>query len=197
MGNESVVEIRSLDALHSNEIREIVTVVPNWILRWGISMVFCLLMLMVMGTAFVDYPDTVNADLKIRMFSQQRPVEIPRTGEKSLSIVSLRNSYFGEIYIPQEKLAKVRVGQNILVELKGYPSQQFGFLRGKIASLSDIPQKDSMYIGKVSLGTLQGAKAGKQVPIRDGMVAKAKIIIEQTSLLKRLIKSLTRAFGNA
>lgn len=66
--------------LHNNELNEIITAVPRWILRWGISLVFSLLIIVVMGAAMIDYPEVVKANLKIKAIFPAHKVMIAKGG---------------------------------------------------------------------------------------------------------------------
>lgn len=50
---------------HSDDIQDIITVVPSWILRWGFTLFFGILVLIFGLSAFIRYPDVVKASLKI------------------------------------------------------------------------------------------------------------------------------------
>jgi len=51
--------------LRSEEITEILGVPPKWILRWGISMIFIVIAVVFIGSAFFKYPDIVSASTVI------------------------------------------------------------------------------------------------------------------------------------
>ena len=54
-------KLEDLD-LRSEEVQEILTRVPNWMIRWG-SVLFLLLIIMVLGVSwFVKYPDIITAE---------------------------------------------------------------------------------------------------------------------------------------
>lgn len=51
---------------HSDEVNEIITRVPSWILRWGLT-VFLVVLIGVVGfSALIDYPDIIKTTLKIK-----------------------------------------------------------------------------------------------------------------------------------
>lgn len=51
---------------HTEDIQEIITKVPIWILRWGITIIFGILLIIVVISSFVRYPDTIKTGLEIR-----------------------------------------------------------------------------------------------------------------------------------
>lgn len=62
------------DARHSDDMQDIITTVPGWLLRWGISLFFGILVLIVALAALIRYPDIVNAQLKIDSPNSPKPV---------------------------------------------------------------------------------------------------------------------------
>lgn len=59
---------------HSDDIQDIITTVPSWILRWGITLFFGILVLIISLSALIRYPDIVNATLKIDSPNSPKPV---------------------------------------------------------------------------------------------------------------------------
>lgn len=66
---------------HTDDMQDIITAVPSWILRWGITLFFCLLLLMIGLSAFIRYPDVVNATLKIDSPNSPKPVVAKVSGK--------------------------------------------------------------------------------------------------------------------
>jgi len=46
--------------LRSEEVQEILTRIPNWLTRWGISVIFGIIILFFVMTWFIKYPDTIK-----------------------------------------------------------------------------------------------------------------------------------------
>lgn len=49
--------------IHSDEIQEILAVMPNWIMRWGIAFILFILILMLFFSAFIQYPDKLEGSM--------------------------------------------------------------------------------------------------------------------------------------
>ena len=52
-------------AVHTEDMQEIITKVPSWILRWGIMLFFGILLIIVGISVLVRYPDTIKGNMKI------------------------------------------------------------------------------------------------------------------------------------
>lgn len=100
--------------------------------------------------------------------------------------------YYGELRVPQQNAGKVRVGQRVLIKFAGYPFQEFGAIRGRIATLADIPVKDSVFLAKVVLPEGLKTTYGKQLAYKNGMIASADIITEDNRLLEKLFYQLRK-----
>lgn len=104
-------------------------------------------------------------------------------------------SFFGEMSIPQYNMGKVEQGQKVLIKLKSYPYEEYGTIWGKIESISDVPLQDSVFVSKVSFSADDFPKRSKQIKLKNGMLAGAEIITENTSLLGRLFRSINKLLG--
>jgi len=68
------LNVNHLPARHSDDVQDIITAVPSWLLRWGISLFFGILVLIAGLAAVIRYPDIVNAQLKIDSPNSPKPV---------------------------------------------------------------------------------------------------------------------------
>ena len=59
---------------HSDDVQDIITSTPSWLLRWGISVFFGVLVLIIGIAALIRYPDVVKTQLKIDSSSLPIPV---------------------------------------------------------------------------------------------------------------------------
>lgn len=56
-----MAEKNKIDELRSTEVQEILTFIPSWIIRWGISVFFITLLMILFASWFIRYPEVVNA----------------------------------------------------------------------------------------------------------------------------------------
>ncbi|MEB0260875.1 MULTISPECIES: HlyD family efflux transporter periplasmic adaptor subunit [unclassified Mucilaginibacter] len=75
-------------ARHSDDMQDIITVVPAWILRWGITLFFCILVLLLSLSAFIKYPDIVKTKLKISSPNIAKPIIPKVTGKLDKLLVT-------------------------------------------------------------------------------------------------------------
>ena len=51
--------------LRSEEVQELLTRVPHWLIRWGSVVVLTILVMLLLISWIVKYPDIVNSDIVI------------------------------------------------------------------------------------------------------------------------------------
>jgi multidrug efflux pump subunit AcrA (membrane-fusion protein) len=100
--------------------------------------------------------------------------------------------FFGEIQIPQYNMGKIKKGASILVKMRSYPYEQYGMIRGELTYISDVAYRDSVFIAKVSFEHFENKDKDHKIILKSGMLADAEIITEESSLLKRFFRNLTK-----
>lgn len=74
-------------ARHTEEIQDIITAPPGWLLRWGISLFFSVLVLIAGLSAIIKYPDIVKTQLQIRSIDGPKSIVGKVTGKLSKLLV--------------------------------------------------------------------------------------------------------------
>lgn len=133
---------------HSEEVNEIITAVPSWVLRRGITVVFLVILSIILLAAFIRYPDVISTSLKINSLNAPKPVYAKRAGKLT------------ELLLPEKK--RVELGTPIaFLESTGSHrdvlklSAQLKSLREMV--LSAKPLSLSLLSPNSNLGELQAA----------------------------------------
>ena len=100
-----------------------------------------------------------------------------------------QNTVVGQMRVPVENSGKIKVGQSVDIYLSNYPEKEFGKLRGKVISISQIPKK-SRYNVVVSLNEEMISSYGIKIPFQHNMQGHAEIITQDMSLLDRIFDSI-------
>ncbi|MEN5085952.1 HlyD family efflux transporter periplasmic adaptor subunit [Sphingobacterium faecium] len=116
--------------------------------------------------------------------------QLIKMGEELFYVNANKEDYYGEIMIPQSKSSKVKVGQEVLIKVQSYPYQEYGYLRGRIDYISDIPIRDSVFFSKVILNRNEKDSV---IKLKPGILADADIITEDQSIIKRIWLNLTKS----
>ncbi len=59
------------DEIRSDEVQEILSNIPHWLIRWGITVVFSLVILLLFLSWFIKYPDTISGKV---ILTTEKPV---------------------------------------------------------------------------------------------------------------------------
>lgn len=116
--------------------------------------------------------------------------QLIKMGEELFYVNANKEDYYGEILIPQSKSSKVKIGQDVLIKVQSYPYQEYGYLRGKVYYISDIPIRDSVFFSKV---TLSRSQKDSVIKLKPGILADADIITEDMSIIERIWLNLTKS----
>ena len=76
---------------HTDDMQDIITPVPSWILRWGITLFFGILILIVSLSALIKYPDIVKTKLKIESPNSPKPV-VSKVSGKLIKLLVKENA---------------------------------------------------------------------------------------------------------
>lgn len=100
------------------------------------------------------------------------------------------SSYYAEIKAGQAGIGKVAVDQKVLLYYDGYPSEEFGYLTGKLSYISNIPGRTDSFLLRVVLPDGLITNRGKQIYFRNNLHAKAEIITNNRRLTERFTGKL-------
>lgn len=97
MEKKKEVEVRS------EEVQEVLSHIPSWMVRWGITLIFVLILLVISLSWFIKYPDLIQG--QVVLTSEQPPSRL----------VSQTNGYIEKLFIEND--TKVNKGK-IVAEIK-------------------------------------------------------------------------------
>ncbi len=82
---EPAQEGREIPVLRSEEVHEILTQVPNWMIRWGTTLVFGIIAAIITMSYFIKYPDVVAG--RIILTSSNPPVSVVSQANGPISLL--------------------------------------------------------------------------------------------------------------
>lgn len=122
---------------------------------------------------------------KISFITPLQEGQTIKSGQELFYVLPPHSGNEGQMYVGQYNFGKVKSGQEVIVKFASYPYQEFGTVRGRIASISDIP-KDTSYLVKVTFPKGLLTSSHKTLPFRNGMTATGEIVTEDLKLIERL-----------
>ncbi len=86
-------------------------------------------------------------------------------------------------------LGKVEVGQKVQIKLAGFPSTQYGYLHGKIYSISLVPGENG-YLAEIELLHGMTSTYSETLKFVQQMNGTADIIMDDTRLIRKLLRPI-------
>lgn len=123
-----------------------------------------------------------------------KPNQHVNTGDKVFSIVSAApGGLIGRVKIPVEGSGKVKTGQRVNIKVNGFPYMEYGFLAGKVMSVSLLANGD-VYSAVVSLPDGLKTSYHKKLPFNGELTGSAEIITDELSLAQRILNPIRYVF---
>jgi len=113
-----------------------------------------------------------------------------KADEPIFYVHTAKNDFFGEMLIPQVYSSMVKLHQPVLIKVRSFPYQEYGYLHGKIDYISEIPLRDSIFLTKVSLVR---SDQDSLIKLKPGIIADAEIITENRSIFNRIWYNITKS----
>lgn len=135
MPSEKEIELRS------EEVQEILTRVPHWLIRWGNVVILTILVLMFWVSWFVQYPDVISTKISITTNIPPEKLVAKTTGKIEAILVNDR-----EIITQKTPLAVIENAANYknvfllksIVDTIDIDKSKFPFYKIKLAQLGEI-----------------------------------------------------------
>ena len=149
--------------LRSEKVRHIIGEIPSGIVRYGITIITIVLLVLLVGAYFIPYPETISA--RIEMTNRQQ----------------------GTVDIPYKYVNTVKKGKNVSIELEGYNTEMYGAANGMITATMHTPRQTAA--GNVF--TAQVKVTDCKYKIIGGMTGTASILVSNESVLQRILQRIT------
>jgi multidrug resistance efflux pump len=110
-------------------------------------------------------------------------------GDEVMVVLPKAEELFGYMAVKQQGFGKVKVGQQVNIRFSGFPHEEFGMARGRVAAISSIP-RDGAYMVRVTLPQGLLTNYGKTLPFSQEMQGEGRIITEDLRLIQRIFYHL-------
>lgn len=113
------------------------------------------------------------------------------SGDKVFSIVAKEaGNIIGKIKLPASGSGKVIPGQRVNISVTGYPYMEFGFLTGKVVSVSLLVDDESTYTVTVSLPQDLHTSYNRILDFKGELSGTAEVMTDERSITGRLFDPL-------
>ena len=151
--------------LRSEKVRHIIGEIPSGIVRYGITIITIVILVLLVGAYFIPYPEIISA--KIEMTDKHQ----------------------GTVDIPYKYVNTVKKGKNVSIELEGYNTEMYGAANGMITATMHTPRQTAA--GNVF--TAQVKVTDCKYKIISGMTGTASILVSNESVLQRIGRQITNS----
>ena len=149
--------------LRSEKVRHIIGEIPSGIVRYGITIITIVILVLLVGAYFIPYPETISAK------------------------VQMTNAHQGTIDFPYKYVNTIARGMTANIEFEGYDAETYGAANGVITATSHIPLQTETG----SVFTAQVSMLDCRYKIISGMTGTAFILVSNESIFQRIIQRMT------
>ena len=149
--------------LRSEKVRHIIGEIPSGIVRYGITIITFVILVLLVGAYFIPYPETISA--RIEMTDRQQ----------------------GTVDIPYKYVNTVKKGKNVSIELEGYDTEMYGAANGTITATMHTPRQTAAG----SVFTAQVRITDCKYNLVSGMTGTASVLVSNESILQRIVRQIT------
>jgi hypothetical protein len=109
-----------------------------------------------------------------------------QSGNAIITVAPDSDKIIARAELPLAGAGKVNIGQTANLRLDNYPYEQFGFLEGKVLSISQLPNKENYQV-LICLSHGMNSSYNKELPFKPEMKGKTEIITSDLRLLERIL----------
>jgi len=167
--------------LRSPQVQEIIGEVPPWLVRWGLSAVFAVIVLFFCLSWFIRYPEITTATARI----------ITTTEDVAKINLASKSEFIAEGFIDERHFHAIESGQPVHIKLTSYPFYEYGVLNGIIREKSGIQNQGKFKIVIILIDGLVTTH-GRTIPYYENMTGTAEIVIQNPRLIQRILSSFSK-----
>jgi HlyD family type I secretion membrane fusion protein len=156
INESSIVNSQSSIELRSDEVQEIMSHVPSWMIRWGISLIFMLIVMFLFVSYIIKYPDVIAGSVQLT------------TVEPPIKLVSKNSGEINQIYFEDNSI--VSKGDVILT----------------LNNLLSLEAKEHLKIVSAKITTLINKNKLQDYEINDTTISYGSIQKDYANLIKSI-----------
>lgn len=118
-----------------------------------------------------------------------------RTGDRVITVIpSDQGDTIGKITLPVEGAGKVKIDDRVNIQFANFPHLEFGMVRGRISTISQVPDDQGLYAVEVELPGGLVTYYDYHIPFTQEMAGQAEIITENRRLIERILSPIWSMF---
>jgi len=137
-----------------------------------------------------QYVLIASEDGKLLFVSSLKENELIGAGQGLFYVQPNQTEFYAELTVGQNGLGKIKTGQPVMLKLESYPSNEFGYIKGNVNYISNIPSRRDSFLIQVHLPKGLQTNYNNVILFRNNLSAKAEIITDDRKLFDRLVAQL-------
>ena len=133
---------------------------------------------------------------KVSYFQVWSENQIVTTGEEIFSILPTKHTnYIAKLRVQALNSGKIKENQEVVIRLANYPDREFGIIKGKLSTISLIPNRDGILLLDATLVNGLQTSHHKKIDFQQEMRGTADIVTEDLRLIERLLYQFRALFS--
>jgi len=143
----------------------------------------------------LKYVSQANIEGYISLMGVWNEYQTVNQGDLLFTVIpQIKNHHIAKIKAPIRNSGKIKIGQQVNINLFNFPETEYGVLEGKVAEMSAIPDEDGYYYITVLLDKGLLTSYNIQIPFMSEMTGMAEIVTEDLTILERLFYNIKDVF---
>jgi hypothetical protein len=163
--------------LRSEKVRSLIGQIPPVIIQAGISVIFLIILILLIGSWFFKFEYTIKTTVTINQ------------NNDSLII---------KLKIPANEINKIKTGQKVILDFNNIPNLYNEKLVTEIQGVPDIleiTENGGFYNAEILLKDKTKIESGRTLSIRKEIKANAEIVTKKISLFDRIMEPIRSMFN--
>jgi multidrug resistance efflux pump len=118
-----------------------------------------------------------------------------KTDQEVMMILPEHNELFAYTFVPSNRIGKVAVKQEVRIRFDGFPFKEYGVVRGKVNSISEVAVDGKYYVQVTIPDTLE-TNFHRKLAFSSNMQGEAHIVTEDMRFLERIFYEFRSVFTN-
>lgn len=162
--------------LRSEKVRNLIGQIPPVIIRAGISVIFFIILILLIGSWFFKFEYTIKTTATINQHTEDLIIELK---------------------IPANEISKIKTGQKVIIDFNNIPNLYNEKMITKIQTVPDIleiTEDGGFYNAEILLKEKPKTELGITLSIQKEIKANAEIVTDKISLFDRILEPIRTMF---
>lgn len=171
--------------LHSVEVNEVLSSSPNWIIRWGITVVSIFIITGLCLSWFISFPDVVSCETILT------PATFYKIRNHSMDEVDVSDSrqWIARCHLSAVNASKLKSGQQVNILMNDYLTDDM--LQARLTRVIRVSGRNEYM---VILYLKNGLKTvyGKRILYQKELHVRVDVLTDSTSVLQRIVQKMKK-----